>query len=694
MARKILLADDSVTAQNMGRKILADAGYEVSTVNNGSAALKRVSEALPDMLVLDVYMPGYGGLEICQHLKESSETAHIPVLLTVGKLEPFKPDEARRVRADAYIVKPFEASELLSAVAHLEDVAAASDRLKVTAKANGKSASKSAVASEPESSWKSRLSVPAPPKIKVPSGSAFHEFRRTRGSKPPAPRNQPQEETPVVPELPRDITPDELDVLSAVAARLDMAVPSQTEAPTTEAPVAAEAQTTATVNPPDPPTPVQELTQAQELTQVTAARFLENPAPIDGADEPLFDAAPSAQQEETAHKSTLELTEGMAASDAVAAAEEPPAAAAGIAADAAAGEINTVDVPQPAEPQLAPQPELAPQELAVAKSEAPAETLEPFEVTAITDAPGGEHTASIELEANAPELAAANTIDAQETLAQAEPESASPSEEEIAEALRLLTPAGASSAGTSSERSAPAQASGQENGHESKTINASAAQTGYAAVSSPRWIAEPVALTPEEAALSLEAEMFGAAVVDVVREKPFAVAGDDASGSEPDMQAGPTAGAFEGAAQAPEEVLPAAHEPVSELVAATEPTAHPVEENVSPAAEADEPILEPMPTATYADFPALEQDESTMLAAAGESTLAEQAVELALAAQAAAGYDANHQEAPKAMAAAATADGGAVTAPDQAAIASIVESVLADLRPRIMEEITKKLMRR
>ncbi len=44
MARKILLADDSVTAQNMGRKILADAGYDVVTVNNGSAALKRITE--------------------------------------------------------------------------------------------------------------------------------------------------------------------------------------------------------------------------------------------------------------------------------------------------------------------------------------------------------------------------------------------------------------------------------------------------------------------------------------------------------------------------------------------------------------------------------------------------------------------------------------------------------------------------
>jgi len=121
LARIVLLADDSVTAQNMGRRILMDAGYEVITVNNGSAALKKIHESRPDLIVLDVYMPGYGGLEVCQRLKESGETMRIPILLTVGKMEPFKADEAKRVRADGHIVKPFEASELLAALTRLED---------------------------------------------------------------------------------------------------------------------------------------------------------------------------------------------------------------------------------------------------------------------------------------------------------------------------------------------------------------------------------------------------------------------------------------------------------------------------------------------------------------------------------------------------------------------------------------------
>ncbi len=167
MARKILLADDSVTAQNMGRKILADAGYEVIAVNNGSAALKKIAELKPDLVILDVYMPGYSGLEVCQRLKESQESARIPVLLTVGKLEPFKPEEAQRVRAEGYIVKPFEASELLSALSKLEDkVVPRAEPSKpgrfarAIAAVEGSGRSSSGEGSGGDNGWKSRISFP------------------------------------------------------------------------------------------------------------------------------------------------------------------------------------------------------------------------------------------------------------------------------------------------------------------------------------------------------------------------------------------------------------------------------------------------------------------------------------------------------------------------------------------------------
>jgi CheY-like chemotaxis protein len=122
---RILLADDSVTAQNMGKKILSEAGHEVVCVSNGAAALKKVSEQEPDLVILDIYMPGYSGLEVCQRLKEGTATADLPVVLTVGKLEPFRKEDAQRVRAEALIIKPFEASELAAAVARFGEAVAA-----------------------------------------------------------------------------------------------------------------------------------------------------------------------------------------------------------------------------------------------------------------------------------------------------------------------------------------------------------------------------------------------------------------------------------------------------------------------------------------------------------------------------------------------------------------------------------------
>jgi CheY-like chemotaxis protein len=118
---KILLADDSMIAQNMGRKILTDAGYDVTPVSNGAAAVKRLPDVKPDIVLLDVYMPGYTGLEVCEKIKNAPDTAHVPVLLTVGKLEPFRPEDGMKVKADGVIVKPFEATDLVAVVAKLAE---------------------------------------------------------------------------------------------------------------------------------------------------------------------------------------------------------------------------------------------------------------------------------------------------------------------------------------------------------------------------------------------------------------------------------------------------------------------------------------------------------------------------------------------------------------------------------------------
>ncbi len=119
MPLNILLADDSMTAQNMAKKILSEAGYEVTTVSNGAAALKKIAERTPDLVILDIYMPGYTGLEVCERVKRAAATASMPVLLSVGKLEPYREQDATAAQADGVIIKPFEASELVTIVTNV-----------------------------------------------------------------------------------------------------------------------------------------------------------------------------------------------------------------------------------------------------------------------------------------------------------------------------------------------------------------------------------------------------------------------------------------------------------------------------------------------------------------------------------------------------------------------------------------------
>src|SRR5947209_3063364 len=112
-----------MTAQNMGKKILTEAGFEVIAVSNGAAAVKKIAERRPDLAVLDVYMPGYTGPEVCERVKNAHETNQMPVLLTIGKMEmgSFKMEDASRVKADGVIIKPFEASDLLAAIQKLQE---------------------------------------------------------------------------------------------------------------------------------------------------------------------------------------------------------------------------------------------------------------------------------------------------------------------------------------------------------------------------------------------------------------------------------------------------------------------------------------------------------------------------------------------------------------------------------------------
>jgi CheY-like chemotaxis protein len=751
LARKILLADDSVTAQNMGRKILADAGYEVITVNNGSAALKRVTESKPDLIVLDVYMPGYSGLEVCQRLKDSDDTAHIPVLLTVGKLEPFKPDDARRVRADAHIVKPFEASELLTAVMKLEDRVVAT---KAEGSRHGGDNGRNAPGTD--TGWKSRLGFPSKKKKEEAedegaAGGSFREFRSGKaksnaseavGEKAASKRGA----NPV-----SSITPEELDALSAVAAKLDGASPAGDKLAVAAVPAAVK-----TVAPSVVPTAVPTAVPIESAkadsgavvpVEAPAAKIAAARTEVKG-----FAVVASAPVEAVAAKDGK--TDVAAGGDSVASAVVAPASVVEarneieipvehveVAAESPAVADATVTgtaivVSETRNPE---NQNLEASTAAVVNSGAPAQEPAPEQSTQPVF---GSATASTTSSDASPTLANATeskggTAETLESKVEALPaenlvvpvaarapemeaEGPSPSDEELAQALRLLTPASMSG----------------EIG------------SGTTTAGGPRWVAESIALSGEEAAISLEAEMFGSfAAKPSVETEARRITGVSAITAAVETRlaaVGLAAGAnaLPVAESAGASTSPVLAEQQNDSAGAPEKTA----EKVSEAVVTEAAVADDSPAATFAgggdgrdevraEF--LAAEDSNVVATSETTAVAEQAAVAELvtenrdsSAQAeaeesmrkdaksnaeksngqkvsepAAAAEIRGEIAEMAMSmAAAAAEGSAATAPaagttasssssssDAGAIASIVDSVMADLRPKIVEEIAKRL---
>src|SRR3977135_2585726 len=110
---KILVADDNSNVQKTVTLALADLGIEVFSVNNGEAAVRKLPDFLPDLVLADIFMPVRNGYEVCEYVKKDSRFAHIPVVLLVGAFDPLDEREAQRVGADGILKKPFVPPEPL-----------------------------------------------------------------------------------------------------------------------------------------------------------------------------------------------------------------------------------------------------------------------------------------------------------------------------------------------------------------------------------------------------------------------------------------------------------------------------------------------------------------------------------------------------------------------------------------------------
>jgi DNA-binding response OmpR family regulator len=113
MTKKILLADDDASILEPIQMMLEDEGYQVDTTLSGEDLL-HLGPDLPDLLLLDIWMAGISGRDICQHLKQQESTRQMPVIIVSANRDTEQ--IAREAGADDFLLKPFDIDDLLNKV--------------------------------------------------------------------------------------------------------------------------------------------------------------------------------------------------------------------------------------------------------------------------------------------------------------------------------------------------------------------------------------------------------------------------------------------------------------------------------------------------------------------------------------------------------------------------------------------------
>jgi two-component system alkaline phosphatase synthesis response regulator PhoP len=116
MAKRILIVEDDPSVLRAISYMLEKEGYSVLTAMNGLEGLKKAKEENPDLLVLDVMLPGIDGFEICHRLRAESPTAKLPILMLSAKGQAADRSMGLGVGANEYLTKPVERTVLLGKI--------------------------------------------------------------------------------------------------------------------------------------------------------------------------------------------------------------------------------------------------------------------------------------------------------------------------------------------------------------------------------------------------------------------------------------------------------------------------------------------------------------------------------------------------------------------------------------------------
>jgi twitching motility two-component system response regulator PilH len=114
--QKILLVDDSKTELHYLSSVLTKRGYQVRTAENGSDAMRRLDEDTPDLILMDVVMPGQNGFQLTRSITRDERFSNVPVIMCTSKNQETDKVWGMRQGARDYIVKPVDADELVAKI--------------------------------------------------------------------------------------------------------------------------------------------------------------------------------------------------------------------------------------------------------------------------------------------------------------------------------------------------------------------------------------------------------------------------------------------------------------------------------------------------------------------------------------------------------------------------------------------------
>jgi DNA-binding response OmpR family regulator len=117
--RKVLIADDEPNIVTALEFLLKRAGYDVRAATNGEEALALVESYAPDLVLIDIMMPGKSGYEVCQRMRERPEWRHIKIVMVTAKGREAEVSKGLSLGADLYVTKPFSTQELIAAIDRL-----------------------------------------------------------------------------------------------------------------------------------------------------------------------------------------------------------------------------------------------------------------------------------------------------------------------------------------------------------------------------------------------------------------------------------------------------------------------------------------------------------------------------------------------------------------------------------------------